>query len=66
VQWWFHFTPEGDRTRVAHEVEVGFGDLQNEMLKGLRDNFEQVRAPVVRAGMDRTLEILRRIEVTPA
>ena len=58
VQWWFHFTPEGDRTRVVHEVEIDFGDLQDEMLKGLRDNFEQVRAPVIRAGMDRTLENL--------
>jgi len=50
VQWWFHLTPEGDSTRVVHEVEVDFGDLQDEMLKGLRDNFEQVRAPVIRAG----------------
>jgi hypothetical protein len=61
VQWWFHFTPEGNRTRVVHEVEVDFGDLQDEMLKGLRDNFEQVRAPVVRAGMDRTIQNLRRM-----
>jgi hypothetical protein len=61
VQWWFHFTPEGDRTHVVHEVEIDFGDLKDEMLKGLRDNFEHVRAPVVRAGMDRTLENLRRI-----
>ena len=59
VQWWFHFTPEGDGTRVVHEVELDFGDLQDEMLKGLRDNFEQVRAPVIRAGMDRTLENLK-------
>jgi hypothetical protein len=59
VQWWFHFTPEGDRTRVVHEVEIDFGDLQDEMLKGLRDNFGQVRAPVIRTGMDRTLENLR-------
>ncbi len=61
VQWWFHFTPEGDGTSAVHEVEIDFGDLQDEMLKGLRDNFEQVRAPVVRAGMDRTLENLRRM-----
>jgi hypothetical protein len=60
VQWWFHFTPEGDGTRVVHEVEIDFGDLQDELLKGLRDNFEQVRAPVIRAGMDRTLENLRK------
>ena len=61
VQWWFHFTPEGGRTRVVHEVEVDLGELKDEMLKGLRDNFEQIRAPVVRAGMDRTLENLRRM-----
>jgi hypothetical protein len=61
VQWWFHFTPEGDGTRVVHEVEVDFGDLQDEMLKGLRDNFEQVRAPVIRAGMDSTLQNLSRM-----
>ena len=61
VQWWFHFTPEGDGTRVVHEVELDFGDLQDEMLKGLRDNFEQVHAPVIRAGMDRTLENLKRM-----
>ncbi len=39
VQWWFHLNPAGDGTRVVHEVEVDFGDLQDEMLKGLRDNF---------------------------
>jgi len=61
VQWWFQFSPEGGRTRVVHEVEVDFGDLQDEMLKGLRDNFEQARAPVIRAGMDKTLENLRRM-----
>jgi len=61
VQWWFHFIPEDDRTGVVHEVEVDFGELQDEMLKGLRDNFDQVRAPVIRAGMDRTLENLRRM-----
>jgi len=61
VQWWFHFAPDGDGTHVVHEVEIDFGDLHDEMLKGLRDNFEQVRAPVIRAGMDRTLENLKRM-----
>ncbi len=42
-----------------HEVEVDWGDLQTEMLKGLRDNYEQVRAGVVRTGMDKTLENLK-------
>jgi hypothetical protein len=61
VQWWFRFAAEGDATWVVHEMEVDFGELHDEMLKGLRDHFEQVRAPVVRAGMDRTLENLRRM-----
>jgi hypothetical protein len=61
VQWWFHLTPVGGRTRVVHEVEIDFGDLQDEMLKGLRDNYEQVRAGVVRAGMPKTLENLKRM-----
>ncbi len=61
VQWWFHLTPVGGRTRVVHEVEIDFGDLQDETLKGLRDNFEQVRAGVVRAGMSKTLENLKRM-----
>lgn len=61
IQWWFHFTPVVDGTRVVHEVEVDFGDVHDEMLKGLRDNYEQVRAGVVRTGMARTLENLKRM-----
>lgn len=61
VQWWFQLFPAGKGTRVAHEVEIDFGDLQDEMLKGLRDNFEKARAGVVRAGMAKTLENLKRM-----
>jgi hypothetical protein len=46
--------------RVVHEVEIDLGELHDEMLKGLQDNFEQVRASVVRAGMEKTLENLRK------
>ena len=60
VQWWFRMSPQGGGTKVVHEVEVDFGDLQNEMLKGLRDNYEQVRAGVVRDGMAKTLQNLKR------
>ena len=42
-----------------HEVEVDFGDIQNEMLKGLRDNYEQIRAGIVREGMNKTLQNLK-------
>ena len=61
VQWWFELYPDGDGTRAVHEVEIDFGDLQDEMLKGLRDNYEQVRAGVVRTGMAKTLENLKRM-----
>ena len=43
------------------EVEIDFGGLQREMLNGPGDNFEQVRAPDVRAGMDGTMQNLVRM-----
>ena len=61
VQWWFELFPTGDGTHVVHEVEIDFGDLQDETLKGLRDHFEQARAGVIRTGMAKTLENLKRI-----
>ncbi len=61
IQWWFRMSPQGRGTKVVHEVEVDFGDLQNEMLKGLKANYEQVRAGVVRTGMAKTLENLKRM-----
>ena len=61
MQWWFRMSPQGGGTKVVHEVEVDWGDLQTEMLKGLRDNYEQVRAGVVRSGMAKTLENLKRM-----
>ncbi len=61
MQWWFRMSPQGSGTKVVHEVEVDFGDLQNEMLKGLKDNYEQIRAGVVRTGMAKTVENLKRM-----
>ncbi|MFB3061484.1 MAG: SRPBCC family protein [Candidatus Binatia bacterium] len=61
MQWWFHMSPQGSGTKVVHEVEVDWGNIQNEMLKGLRDNYEQVRAGIVRGGMAKTLENLKRM-----
>ena len=52
---------EGSGVKVVHEVEVDWGDIQDEMLKGLRDNYEQIRAGVVRSGMDNTLKNLKRM-----
>jgi len=61
MQWWFHMSPQGSGTKVVHEVEVDWGNIQQEMLKGLRDNYEQVRAGIVRGGMGKTLENLKRM-----
>ncbi|PKB79683.1 MAG: hypothetical protein BZY88_12040 [SAR202 cluster bacterium Io17-Chloro-G9] len=61
IQWWFRMSPQGGGTRVVHEVEVDWGDIQDEMLKGLRDNYEQIRAGVVREGMGKSLANLKRM-----
>ena len=61
IQWWFRMSPQGGGTKVVHEVEVDWGNIQNEMLVGLRDNYEAVRAGVVRTGMAKTLENLKRM-----
>ena len=59
IQWWFRLNPQGGGTKVVHEVEVDLGDLTTEMVIGLRDNYEQVRAGVVRSGMDKTVTNLK-------
>ena len=61
IQWWFRMSPQGGGTKVVHEVEVDWGDIQEEMLKGLRDNYEQIRAGVVKDGMVKTLDNLKRM-----
>ncbi len=61
MQWWFRMIPDGDSTKVVHEVEVDWGNLTHEMLVGLRDNYEQIRAGVVRTGMDKTVTNLKSI-----
>ena len=54
-------SPDSDGTKVVHEVEVDWGNLTHEMVIGLRDNYEQIRAGVVRSGMDKTVAILKGI-----
>ena len=61
VQWWFHLNPEGDATRVTHEVELDIGELHDPLLISLREDFENVRGSVIRAGMDKTLQNLKRM-----
>ena len=48
MQWWFNMSPEGDGVKVVHEFDRGH--IQDGMLKGLRDNYEAVRAGAVRSG----------------
>jgi hypothetical protein len=61
MQWWFNLSSQDGGTKVVHEVEIDWGDIQHEMLIGLRDNYEQIRAGVVRSGMDKTLQNLQRL-----
>ncbi len=61
VQWWFHLHPEGSTTKVTHEVELDIGELHDPLLISLRENFEDVRGSVIRAGMDKTLQNLKRM-----
>lgn len=61
MQWWFHMTPEGGGTKVVHEVEVEFGDVETPEVKGLKDNYEALRATIVRDGMDKTLVNLKKM-----
>ena len=61
MQWWFHMTPEGQGTKVVHEMELEWGDIQTDMLKGFRDNYEQIRAGTVREGMQKTIQNLKRM-----
>jgi hypothetical protein len=61
VQWWFHLDPEGSATRVTHEVELDIGELHDPLLISLREDFERVRGSVIRAGMEKTLQNLKRM-----
>ena len=61
IQWWFRMAADGAGTKVTHEVEVDWGNLTHEMVIGLRDNYEQIRAGVVRSGMDETVKNLKNI-----
>ena len=61
VQWWFHLVPEGSATRVTHEVELDIGDLHDPLLISLREDFDNVRGSVIRAGMEKTLHNLKRM-----
>lgn len=61
IQWWFSLTPQGNRTHVAHEAEVDFGEQTDPQMQGLVANYEALRGITVRKGMEKTLENLRQL-----
>ncbi|MDE0823930.1 MAG: hypothetical protein OSB07_08190, partial [Dehalococcoidia bacterium] len=48
-------------TKVSHFcwLPTDLGNLTHEIMIGLRDNYEQARAGVVRSGMDKTVANLK-------
>ncbi len=61
MEWSFNLSPDGSGTKVSHQVDITWGDVTDENLKGLRDNYEAIRAPYVREGMDKTLQNLKKM-----
>jgi uncharacterized protein YndB with AHSA1/START domain len=61
MQWSFDLAPDDSGTKVTHRVEIDWGPITHEMLIGLRDNYEEIRAPYVRDGMDKTLVNLKKM-----
>ncbi len=61
IQWWFRMIPEGNGTKVVHEIEGDWGTLTDEKLLDEINNYEQMRGGVVRSGMDKTVLNLKRM-----
>jgi hypothetical protein len=61
MQWYFDLAPGGSGTKVTHRVEVDWGNPTHEMIIGLRGNYEEIRAPYVRDGMDKTPVNLKKM-----
>ncbi len=61
LDWTFSLAADGSGTKVTHNVEIDWGNITNEMLIGLRDNYEAIRATYVREGMDKTLQNLKKM-----
>lgn len=54
VQWWFQVTQQGDRTTLAHEIEVDLGAAA-EQFGGL-ESFIAGRGAALTTGIQKTLE----------
>ena len=58
IQWWFHLTPEGQGTKVSHEVEVDLGEAAP-MFGGV-EAYKATRGADIARGLGKTLENLRK------
>ena len=58
IQWWFQLTPEGQGTRVSHEVEVDLGEAAA-MFGGV-ESYKATRGVDIARGLEKTLENLRK------
>ncbi len=61
IQWWFRMIPQGDGTKVIHEIEGDWGVLTDEGLREEVSNYEEMRGGVVRRGMKKTMANLKRM-----
>ena len=57
IQWWFHVAPEGQGSRVTHEVEVALGESR-EMMGGT-ETYVSGRGADVTRGLEKTLQNLK-------
>lgn len=58
IQWWFHVAPEGQGSKVKHEVEVDLGEAA-EMFGGV-EAYKATRGADISRGLEKTLENLRK------
>ena len=59
IQWFFNFAAQEGGTKVVHDVEVDFGPQTDPQMIGLVENYDQIRAPYVLSGMEKTLQNLQ-------
>ena len=60
IQWFFNFTAQDGGTKVVHDVEVDFGPQTDPQMIALVENYDQIRAPYVTSGMEKTLGNLKK------
>ncbi len=58
IQWWFHVAPEGQGSKVTHEVEVDLGEAAS-MFGGV-EGYKATRGVDISRGLEKTLENLKK------